>query len=65
MNYIKRLQEENAELQAQIKRIQEVTMDLMAYAQSDKFSGASDIGTYISKNDVIARTQLILNEINQ
>ena len=64
MNYIKRLQEENAELQAQIKRIQEVTMDLMAYAQSDKFSGASDIGTYISKNDVIHRTQLILNEIN-
>jgi hypothetical protein len=64
MNYIKRLQEENAELQAQIKRIQEVTMDLMAYAQSDKFSGASDIGTYISKYDVIQRTQLILNEIN-
>ena len=64
MNYIKRLQEENAELQAQIKRIQEVTMDLMAYAQSEKFSGASDIGTYISKYDVIARTQIILNEIN-
>jgi len=64
MNYIKRLQEENAELQAQIKRIQEVTMDLMAYAQSDKFSSASDIGTYISKYDVIQRTQLILNEIN-
>ena len=64
MNYIKRLQEENAELQAQIKRIQEVTMDLMAYVQSDKFSGASDIGTYISKYDVIQRTQLILNEIN-
>ena len=64
MNYIKRLQEENAELQAQIKRIQEVTMDLMAYAQSDKFSGASDIGTYISKYDVIQRTQLSLNEIN-
>lgn len=64
MNYIKRLQQENADLQAQLKRIQEVTMDLMAYAQSDKFSGASDIGTYISKNDVIARTQLILNEIN-
>ena len=65
MNYIHKLQTENAELQEQLKRIQEVTMDLMAYAQSDKFSGASDIGTYISKNDVIARTQLILNEINQ
>jgi len=64
MNYIKRLQEENAELQAQIKRIQEVTMDLMAYAQSDKFSGGGDIGTYMSKYDVIARTQIILNEIN-
>ena len=64
MNYIKRLQQENADLQAQLKRIQEVTMDLMAYAQSDKFSGASDIGTYISKHDVIHRTQLILNEIN-
>ena len=64
MNYIKRLQEENSELQARINRIQEVTMDLMAYAQSDKFSGASDIGTYISKYDVIQRTQLILNEIN-
>ena len=64
MNYIKRLQEENAELQAHINRIQEVTMDLMAYAQSDKFSGDGDIGTYMSKYDVIARTQLILNEIN-
>ena len=64
MNYIHKLQSENAELQAQIERIQEVTMDLMAYAQSDKFSGASDIGTYISKYDVIQRTQLILNEIN-
>jgi hypothetical protein len=64
MNYIKRLQSENAELQAQIKRIQEVTMDLMAYAQSDKFSGGGDIGTYMSKYDVIARTQIILNEIN-
>ena len=64
MNYIKRLQEENAELQAQIKRIQEVTLDLMAYAQSEKFSGEGDIGTYISKYDVIHRTQLILNEIN-
>jgi hypothetical protein len=64
MNYINKLQTENAELKVQIKRIQEVTMDLMAYAQSDKFSGASDIGTYISKYDVIQRTQLILNEIN-
>jgi len=64
MNYIKRLQEENAELHAQTKRIQEVTMDLMAYAQSEKFSGEGDIGTYISKYDVIARTQIILNEIN-
>ena len=64
MNYIHKLQTENAELQAQIERIQEVTMDLMAYAQSDKFAGASDIGTYISKYDVIHRTQLILNEIN-
>jgi hypothetical protein len=35
MNYINKLQAENAELQAQIKRIQEVTMDLMAYAQSE------------------------------
>ena len=64
MNYIKKLQSENAELQAQIKRIQEVTMDLMAYAQSEKFSGDGDIGTYMSKYDVIARTQIILNEIN-
>jgi hypothetical protein len=64
MNYIKRLQEENSELQARINRIQEVTMDLMAYAQSEKFSGGGDIGTYVSKYDVIARTQLILNEIN-
>lgn len=65
MNYIKKLQEENAELQEQLKRIQEVTMDLMAYVQSEKFSGDGDIGTYVSKYDVIARTQIILNEINQ
>jgi len=39
-------------------------MYLMAYAQSEKFSGGGDIGTYISKYDVIARTQIILNEIN-
>ena len=64
MNYIHKLQTENADLKAQITRIQEVTMDLMAYVQSEKFSGDGDIGTYISKYDVINRTQLILNEIN-
>ena len=61
MNYIHQLQTENAELQEQLKRIQEVTMDLMAYAQSYK---VAEIGIYISKHDVINRTQLILNEIN-
>jgi hypothetical protein len=64
MNYIKKLQTERADLQAQIDRIREAANDLMAYAQSTKFQGSSAIGTYISKHDVIERTRLILNEVN-
>ena len=64
MNYINQLQTDRADLQAQIDRIREAATDLMNYAHSDKFQGSSAIGNYISKNDVIERTRLILNEIN-
>jgi len=64
MNYIKQLQTDRADLQAQIERIREAANDLMAYAQSTKFQGEGAIGTYISKHDVIERTRLILNEVN-
>ena len=64
MNYIKQLQTDRDDLQAQIKRIEEAANDLLNYAHSDKFQGSSAIGTYISKNDVIERTRLILNEVN-
>jgi len=64
MNYIKQLQTERADLQAQIDRIREAANDLLNYAHSDKFCGDGAIGTYISKNDVIERTRLILNQIN-
>ena len=64
MNYIKQLQTDRADLRDQIKRIREAANDLMNYAQSTKFQGSSAIGTYISKNDVIERTRLILNEVN-
>ena len=64
MNYINQLQTDRADLQAQIDRIREAATDLLTYAQSTKFQGDGAIGTYISKHDVIARTRLILNEIN-
>lgn len=64
MNYIKKLHTDRADLQAQIERIAEAATDLMNYAQSTKFQGSGAIGTYISKNDVIERTRLILNQIN-
>jgi tRNA nucleotidyltransferase (CCA-adding enzyme) len=64
MNYIKQLQTDRDDLQAQIERIAEAANDLMTYAQSTKFQGSSALGTYISKNDVIERTRLILNEVN-
>ena len=64
MNYIKQLQTDRDDLQAQIERIEEAANDLLNYAHSDKFCGDGAIGTYISKNDVIERTRLILNEVN-
>ncbi len=64
MNYIKQLQTDRADLQAQIERIAEAAKDLLNNAHSDKIQGSSAIGTYISKNDVIERTRLILNEVN-
>ena len=64
MNYIKKLQTDRDDLQAQIGRIEEAATDLMNYAHSDKFQGEGALGTYISKNDVIERTRLILNEVN-
>ena len=64
MNYIKKLQTDRDDLQAQIGRIEEAATDLLTYAQSTKFQGSSAIGTYISKHDVIERTRLILNEVN-
>jgi len=64
MNYIKKLQTDRADLQAQIERIREAANDLMNYAHSDKFCGEGAIGTYISKQDIIERTRLILKEVN-
>ena len=64
MNYIKQLQTDRDDLQAQIERIEEAANDLLNYAHSDKFCGDGAIGTYIAKQDIIERTRLILNEIN-
>ena len=64
MNYIKKLQTDRADLQAQIGRIREAANDLLNYAHSDKFQGEGAIGTYISKHDVIERARLILKEVN-
>ena len=64
MNYIHQLQTDRDDLRDQIERIREAAHDLMTYAQSTKFQGEGAIGTYISKQDVIERTRLILNEVN-
>ena len=70
MNYIKKLQSENAELQSQLKRAEEMAVELLVYASSEKFWGdwENRRETFvedqrINKTDVINRTQLILNEI--
>lgn len=64
MNYIKRLQQENAELKAQLERTHESAMDLWTYCASEKFQGPTGYGgpTYINKDDIFLRLQPILNE---
>jgi len=66
MNYIKKLQSENAELQSQLKRAEEMAVELLIYASSEKFWGdwENRRETFIedqkiNKTDVINRTQLI------
>jgi hypothetical protein len=65
MNYIKRLQEENEELRRKSFAVEQAALELMNYAKSDKFMGESGVGgpTYINKNDVIHRVEVILREI--
>ena len=70
MNYIKQLQTQNSELQDQLKRAEEMAVELLTYASSEKFWGdwENRRETYIedqkiNKTDVINRTQLILNEL--
>ena len=65
MNYIKRLEAKVAELQGELDAAYKATEFLRDYAMSDKFMGESVFGgpTYISKYDVIHRTDVILGEM--
>ena len=69
MNYIKKLQAENADLKEQLAAANAAAIDLRNYAASDKFiqSMCPPLGLqveYIHKNDVIMRTQTILSAIH-
>ncbi len=65
MNYIKKLQQEVAELRQQVFNAHEAARHLMDYAHSDKFMGEAGYGgpTYINKNDVIHRVEPILRAL--
>ena len=65
MNYIKRLEAKVAELQGELDAAYKATEFHRDYARSDKFMGESGFGgpTYISKYDVIHRTDVILGEM--
>ena len=55
MNYINKLQEDNAELRSELKSAYSMALELKIYAMSPKFMGESGYGgkTYMSKEDVI------------
>ena len=63
MNYIKKLQDQNRDLNNQLIEAQKMAFALLDYASSRKFCGDLE-DELIHNKDVIHRTQLILNEIN-
>ena len=65
MNYINKLQEDNAELRGELESAYSMALELKVYAMSPKFMGESGWGgkTYIAKEDVIRFAENILGEM--
>tara|TARA_R100000458_G_C8127384_1_gene143768 strand:+ start:352 stop:591 length:240 start_codon:yes stop_codon:yes gene_type:complete len=65
MNYIKKLEAQVAELQGELDSAYRETCSLRDYAMSPKFMGEPGFGgpTYINKQDVINRAEVILGEM--
>jgi hypothetical protein len=59
MNYIKRLQEENKGLKANIENAETVIQDMQRYLNSNKFRCGDELDQYININDILTR----LNEV--
>ncbi len=55
MNYIKRLQRDNAEQATEIAEIKQEIRDLVGYLQSEKFNCGNELDGYVNVSDVIAR----------
>ena len=55
MNYIKRLQRDNAEQATEIAEIKQEIRDLVSYLQSPKFNCGNELDGYVNVSDVIAR----------
>ena len=55
MNYIKRLQRDNAEQATEIADLFFHLRDLVSYLQSPKFNCGNDLDGYVNVSDVIAR----------
>ena len=62
MNYIKKLQDQNRDLNNQLIEAQKMAFALLDYASSRKFCGDLE-DELIHKNDVIRRIEPVLNEL--
>jgi ABC-type multidrug transport system fused ATPase/permease subunit len=73
MNYIKKLQKENADLKGQLCAARESAQHLRSYASSEKFIQSDEKARrvnnldaeYIHKNDVLHRIDAVLSEIHE
>ena len=59
MNYIKRLEHDNTDLEMQVHEALTITRDLVKYLNSDKFW----VDTTVQSRDVLARIQPIISKL--
>lgn len=65
MNYINRLQQENTELQAQLRAARDELQELLAYVNSPKFNCGDSLDGYVSCGDIATRIQTAQINITQ
>jgi hypothetical protein len=63
MNYIKRLEAEKTETEAQKTEAREAAEELRRYLLSDKFQCGSELDGYVSIKDVLNRLEAVINPL--